>query len=468
MTTTILLLFVLGYLCIALEGVTKVSKAGVALFMSVACWSVYMFGADTYVNLFHPQAFAQYMAESGGNGTVLKFVTDNIFPAHIADTCETILFLMGAMTIVEIADSNGGFNFVTRLLHTGNVKLLLWEIVGTTFILSALLDNMTTCIVMVMVLKRLLSDRKQRLLFAGIIILAANAGGAFSPIGDVTTIMLWIKGCVSTVGIIKGLFLPSIVSVAVPALCVLPLLKDKPGAVPPADNSDADPEGTVARVDPMFSRGARIAIFCIGVLGLMCVPVFRSVTGLPPFVGVMGVLAILWITTEILIYHNKRLLAHEHEIRVSSIIRKIDMSTILFFLGILLAVGAVQETGSLNALGHWLNATFKNVYIVDSIIGILSSVIDNVPLVASAMGMYDIAPATATGELANFCQDGTFWELLAYCAGTGGSILIIGSAAGVVVMGLENISFGWYLKRFSGLALLGYFAGILVYWLLNL
>lgn len=436
--------------------------------MSVACWAIYTYGASDYVNEFYAQPFAEYMAENGENGSVLKFITEHVFSSHVADTCETILFLMGAMTIVEIVDSNGGFNFVSRLLHTSNIKVLLWEIVGITFILSALLDNMTTCIVMVMVLKRLVTERNQRLLFAGVIIIAANAGGAFSPIGDVTTIMLWIKGCVSTVGIIKGLFIPSLVSVIVPALLVMPMLKGEAKANLPAEDSDEETNGAITRIDPVFSRGARIAIFCIGVLGLMFVPVFRTLTGLPPFVGVMGVLAILWITTEILIYRNRRILENDDDVRVSSIIRKIDMSTILFFLGILLAVGALQETGLLNALGVWLNTTFNNVYIVDSLIGLLSAVVDNVPLVASAMGMYNIEPATAVGELQNFCQDGTFWELLAYCAGTGGSILIIGSAAGVVVMGLERISFGWYLKKFSWLALLGYFAGILVYWLMHL
>ena len=200
----------------------------------------------------------------------------------------------------------------------------------------------------------------------------------------------------------------------------------------------------------------------------MLVPVFRSITGLPPFVGVMGVLAVLWIATEIIIRRNKRLLKVESEVRVSSIIKKTDMSTLLFFLGILLTVGALQETGTLNLFGEWLNNSFGNVYVVDSLIGIMSSIVDNVPLVASAMGMYDIAPDGAIGALQAYCQDGAFWELLAYCAGTGGSILIIGSAAGVVVMGLENISFGWYLKHFSWLALTGYFAGIFAYWLQNL
>lgn len=457
MTSIIISVFIAGYLCIALEGVTKVNKAGVALFMSVVCWGIYMLCADTYASQFYPQELASYLAEGGKSA--MGFITENVFSKHVAETCETILFLMGAMTIVEIVDSNGGFNFVTRRLKTDSHKKLLWKTVIITFFLSALLDNMTTCIVMVMVLKKLVADKQARVFYAGIVIIAANAGGAFSPIGDVTTIMLWIKGCVSTTGIIKGLFLPSLISVVIPTLIMTPMLK-KYTLIPAVQTSHLH-----ADKNPGFPRKARVSIFCIGVFGLMLVPVFRSVTGLPPFVGVMGVLAILWITTEIMIRHNKRLLKIENEVRVSNIIKKIDMSTILFFLGILLTVGALQETGTLNAFGLWLNDAFGSVYIVNTLIGVMSSIVDNVPLVASAMGMYNIEPAGTIGTMQAYCQDGVFWELLAYCAGTGGSMLIIGSAAGVVVMGLENISFGWYLKRFTWIAFVGYISGIIAYWL---
>lgn len=433
MTLFIILAFIAGYICIALENVTKVNKAAVALCMSVVCWSAMP-------------------------STALP-----TFPEHVAEACETMLFLMGAMTIVEIVDTNGGFNFVTRRLRTNNPKALLWKTVLLTFFLSALLDNMTTCIVMAMVLKKLIADRRTRLLYAGMTILAANAGGAFSPIGDVTTIMLWIKGCVSTTGIITSLLIPSIVSVAVPALIMTPMMKGELHTV-------ASTRSVIMEENkPGFSRLGRKIIFAIGVGGLVLVPVFRNITNLPPFVGVMGVLAILWIVTELFIRRNHRLMkATNEEVRVSSIIRRIDMSTLLFFLGILLTVGALQETGTLNRFGTWLNASFGNVYIVDSLIGIMSAIVDNVPLVASAMGMYEIQPEGTIGVMQAYCQDGVFWELLAYCAGIGGSILIIGSAAGVVVMGLENISFGWYLKRFSWLALIGYFAGIFAYWLQSL
>ena len=437
MATFIITTFIAGYLCIALENVTKVNKAAVALCISVVCWSAFMLGTNE--------------------------TAEGVFSSHVAEACETMLFLMGAMTIVEVVDTNGGFHFVTHYLRTDSPRALLWKTVLLTFFLSTLLDNMTTCIVMVMVLKKLVADRQTRMLYAGMTILAANAGGAFSPIGDVTTIMLWIKGCVSTTGIITGLFIPSIVSAIIPAIIMTPMLK---GTLQPAASMASSRYGEDGK--PWMSHNARRVIFALGVGGLMLVPVFRSITGLPPFVGVMGVLAMLWIATEIIIRRNKHLLKIESEVRVSSIIKKTDMSTLLFFLGILLTVGALQETGTLNRFGTWLNGSFGNVYIVDSLIGIMSSIVDNVPLVASAMGMYDIAPDSAIGAMQAYSQDGTFWELLAYCAGTGGSILIIGSAAGVVVMGLENITFGWYLKHFSWLALIGYFGGILAYWMQNL
>ena len=436
MTHLIITIFIIGYLCIALESVTKVSKAAVALFMGVACWAVY--------RVSHPTLTA-----------------DDVFLPCVGETCETILFLMGAMTIVEVVDSNGGFGFVARYLRTTNARILLWEIVGITFVLSALLDNMTTSIVMAMVLKKLVANRKQRLLYASMIVLAANSGGAFSPIGDVTTIMLWIKGCVSTTGIISSLLFPSIVSVAVPTLITSYWLRGKIEA--PCNDGSEEEDAPLVEQNP-FSRGSKIAIFIIGVGGLTLVPLFRTVTGLPPFAGIMALLSILWIVTEIMIRRNQRLLALDTKVRVSGILRKIDMSTILFFLGILFAVGALGQTGTLSQLGEQLSSTFHgDIYAVNGIIGILSAVVDNVPLVASAMGMYDIAPATTTGALQNFVQDGNFWSLLAYCAGTGGSILIIGSAAGVVIMGMEHISFGWYFRHVSWLALTGYLSGMIAF-----
>lgn len=443
-TIIIIVIFVIGYSLIALENITKVNKTCIALLMYVVCWSVYMI-AGNY------------------DGEILS-----AFSRHLAETCETILFLMGAMTIVEVVDANGGFNFVTRWLNSHNPKVLLWKTVGLTFILSALLDNMTTVIVMTMVLKKLVRVPSQRLLLVCVVVIAANSGGAFSPIGDVTTIMLWIKGYVTASGIITGLLLPSLVSVVVPALLVMPMLRDGGSDVASVDGVAEEilrPFDQLSRPS-QFSRGARITIFLIGVGGLMSVPVFHNLTGLPPFVGVTGVLALLWTITELIIRYDRKILNSDTTVRVASQMKKIDMATILFFLGILLTVGTLQETGTLSQMGHWLNDTFSNVYAVNALIGIISSVIDNVPLVASAMGMYEIQPMGAAEALQMYQQDGEFWKLLAYCAGTGGSILIIGSAAGVVAMGLENISFTWYVKHITPLVLAGYGAGILTFWLM--
>ncbi|MBQ7461741.1 MAG: sodium:proton antiporter NhaD [Bacteroidaceae bacterium] len=438
MNTLVITIFIVGYLFIVMESVTKVNKSAIALFMGVACWVFYMLG--------HPGLSAE-----------------EVFLPCVGETCETILFLMGAMTIIEMVDSNGGFGFVSRYIRTTRARVLLWEVVCITFILSALLDNMTTTIIMTMMLRKLVTDRNQRLLYAGMIVIAANSGGAFSPIGDVTTIMLWIKGCVSTQGIIGNMFLPSVVSVVVPASIVTFWLE---GEVKSDAIIASEEEDSIPATQYFFLLKSKHAIFFIGVVGLALVPVFHSMTGLPPFVGVLGLLSLLWIFTEMVIRNDTNPEESDSKIRVSDILRKIDMSTILFFLGILFAVGAVGETGALTWLGQWLGQVFHDdVYVINSIIGILSSVVDNVPLVASAMGMYNIEPSSATGVLQNFAQDGDFWNLLAYCAGTGGSILIIGSAAGVVIMGLERITFGWYLRRFSWLALAGYLSGIGIYYL---
>lgn len=318
-----------------------------------------------------------------------------------------------------------------------------------TFFLSAILDNMTTAIVMVMILRKLVADRKDRLVYASLVIIAANSGGAFSPIGDVTTIMLWNKSLITAAGVIKELFIPSLVSVAIPAYILSLSLKGEVagGASLAAETAHND-----------FTDRQRKAVFWLGVGGLVFVPIFKSVTHLPPFVGILLVLGVLWTVTE-LFYRNVREDNGGMQKRITNIISRIDMGTILFFLGILMAVACLQEIGVLAALGEGLNAAFDgNHYLVTGLIGVLSSIIDNVPLVAGCMGMY---PMAAVGDMA---QDGIFWQLLAYCAGVGGSMLIIGSAAGVVVMGLEKITFGWYMKRISWIAFIGYVAGILAYW----
>lgn len=438
MTTAIIIVFILGYFLIAIEGLTKINKTAIALLMSVVCWVLYNWGFG-----YTPQG-----AEA--------------FVKSLGETCEIIFFLMGAMVIVEVVDTYGGFNFVRRRLHSKSKKALLWKIALFTFFLSAVLDNLTTSIVMIMVLRKLVDSRRERLYYASMVVLAANSGGVFSPIGDVTTIMLWVKGNISTLGVLTGLFIPSLVSVVIPALLIGTRLK---GNLVTIQENEAEPETR----QEMITRMEKKVVFAVGVGGLLFVPVFRMLTNLPPFMGILLVLGVLWIVTEIIFYRK-----HHGEMSkikdMTDLLHKIDMSTILFFLGILTAVSALNETGALKALGITLDNAFGgNPYIVTGIIGILSSVVDNVPLVASCMGMYDLVPAiTATPEQLIYVQDGTFWEMLAYCAGVGGSILIIGSAAGVVVMGLEKISFGWYLKHISLIALVGYLFGILSYWLMHL
>ncbi len=440
MVSIIVAVFIVGYLCIALESVLKVNKAACALIMCVACWVLYMLDAGSFIQSFHGVSVAA--------ADVSQWVNEHILLSHLGDTCEILFFLMGAMTIVEVVDANGGFNFVSRRLGTTSKHQLLWRITFMTFFLSAILDNLTTSIVMVMVLRKLVSDHKDRLIYASLIILAANAGGAFSPIGDVTTIMLWIKGNITTIGVIKELFLPAVASVVVPAFLLQYKLKGRLAPVEAPVTTDA----------LHFSDSERTLIFWLGVGGLIFVPIFRFLTGLPPFMGILLVLGLLWTVTELL-YRSKGHIEESTQQRVTSLLKRIDLSTILFFLGILMAVATLQETGVLAAFGRGLNdVSGGNHYLVTGVIGVVSSIVDNVPLVAGCMGMYDIA---ATGDMA---PDGIFWQLLAYCAGVGGSMLIIGSAAGVVVMGLEKITFGWYMRHISWIAFVGYLAGIGIYW----
>ncbi len=448
LTISIVVVFVLGYALIATESLTKVNKAAIALLMLVGCWTLYMVDPTQFLVLMHPDF------EVGEGSGVLEKVT-SIIQEHLGDTSTTLFFLMGAMTIVEIVDQNGGFNWVRNVMKTKSKRALLWRIAFMTFFLSAILDNLTTSIVMVMILRKLVADRRDRIVFASLVIIAANSGGAFSPIGDVTTIMLWNKGLITALGVMSEIFIPSIVSMAIPAFILQYSLKGE------LDYPESQSAQNVGVGD--FTSGQRKAVFWLGVGGLMFVPVFKSLTGLPPFVGILLVLGVLWTATEVFYRNLHR--GHDDEgtqKRVTKLLSRVDMSTILFFLGILMAVSCLAEVGVLTAMGKGLNVAFNgNHYLVTGIIGVLSSIVDNVPLVAGCMGMY---PVEAVGDMA---VDGVFWQLLAYCAGVGGSMLIIGSAAGVVVMGLEKITFGWYMKHITWIAFVGYVAGILCYWLMR-
>ena len=436
LTIAIVVVFVIGYACIALEALTKVNKAAIALLMCVFCWTLLMLAPGSYYPTIAADGVIHHIAE--------------VIEHHLGDAAGTLFFLMGAMTIVEIVDSNGGFNFVRDALKTRSKRKLLWRMAFMTFFLSAILDNLTTSIVMIMVLRKLVQSRNERLIYAGAIILSANSGGAFSPIGDVTTIMLWIKGVITTQGVLTEIFIPSLISMVIPVAILSLSLKGK------FDKSQNLAKSSVSQ----FTKTQRNIIFWLGVGGLIFVPVFKTLTHLPPFMGILLVLGVLWTTTEIFHYNTSE--DDTMAKRVSDIMTKIDLSTIMFFLGILMAVAVLQEVGVLTMLGQTLDETFQgNHYLVTGIIGVLSSIVDNVPLVAGCMGMY---PVQAAGDLA---VDGIFWQLLAYCAGVGGSILIIGSAAGVVVMGLEKITFGWYLKKISWVVFIGYIAGIFSYWVIR-
>ena len=426
--TLMLVVFVIGYAAIALEHQLKIDKAAAALVTGVVTWTLYILTAHD-----------------------VHHVEEDLLH-HLSEISSILFFLIGAMTIVELVDAHEGFSVITDKIKTTNKVKLMWIIGVLSFFFSAALDNLTTSIVMVSLLRKLIEDQKDRWFFAGMVVVSANAGGAWSPIGDVTTTMLWIKGQITAAEIVKVLIIPSLFTLLAP-LAILSL-RMKGNVTRPVRAESAD-----HYTDPTtpFERNF---VFFAGVAGLVFVPIFKTVTHLPPFMGMMLSLGVLWLITDII--HRRKPSEIRHELSVLGVVRKIDTPSVLFFLGILLAVASLQSMGQLGDLATALDNsigtnTEAGVYGVNIIIGLLSSIVDNVPLVAAAMGMYEV---TATGL---FMVDGVFWEFLAYCAGTGGSALIIGSAAGVAVMGLEKIPFGWYLKNISLLALVGYFAGAGVY-----
>jgi Na+/H+ antiporter NhaD/arsenite permease-like protein len=420
MEILLVLTFILGYAAIALEHPINVNKAATALITGVLCWTIYMLHSTDH------------------------HVVNHQLLEHLGEMAGIIFFLLGAMVIVELVDAHDGFQTITDRIKTDSPRKLLWMVSFITFFLSAVLDNLTTTIVMVSLLRKVISDRKDRLFFAGIIVVAANAGGAWSPIGDVTTTMLWIGGQVTALTLLVKVFLPSLACLAVPLVYLnWKMRKDAP-VVPPL--KEIKPKGTTKR--------ERNMVFGLGVGGLIFVPVFKTLTHLPPFMGILLVLGVLWAVTEIL--HHQKNVEEKGRLSVVHALQKADAASVLFFLGILTAVSALGSAGILTQLSAWLSENIGNQDAIVVSIGLLSAVIDNVPLVAAAMGMY---------PLEQLPTDHNFWVFLAYCAGTGGSCLIIGSAAGVAAMGMERIEFFWYLKKISLLALLGYFAGVLVYFL---
>lgn len=415
MTTLIIAVFVAGYLAIAFENTIKVNKAAVALITAVLCWTIYIV-----------------------NTPDKEHVTDQL--AHkLGEISGILFFLLGAMTIVELIDAYNGFDLLTVRMTQTKKRKLLWMIALLTFFLSAILDNLTTTIVLISFLKKLIRDKDSRLILAGIVIIAANAGGAWSPIGDVTTTMLWLGGQVTASGIMPSLLLPCLVCLAAPVIYLS--LKGR-GRLERLANAEKS-------YMYLVTRGQQTIILTSGIIILLFVPVFKTYTHLPPYMGMLLGLGILWVITEI-IKGNKNEQA-SHVLSVAQALRKIDASSILFFLGILVSVGALQAIGLLSTLAGWMSDHIGNDNIIVVTIGLLSAIIDNVPLVAAAQGMYDMS---------NYPPDCFFWHFLAYCTGTGGSILVIGSAAGVAAMGLEDIRFFWYLKKISPLAFAGFISGV--------
>ena len=430
MIAAMIIVFVIGYLLITLEHPLHMNKATFALLTCGILWTLYaLMGNDPHIH--------------------------EAIVMQLGDACEIVVFLIGAMTIVEIIDRYGGFSFITEHINAKSKRHLLWIMCSLSFIMSAVLDNMTTTIIMVMMLRRLLSDQKDRWMFAGLIVIAANAGGAFSPIGDVTTIMLWMDEKVSSFGLIVNLLIPSIVAMAIPVFIAQFFIKE--GKMQTVTRL-VDKHPDIQERHPHLSK----AMLIIGVSGLLFVPVFKTVTGLPPFMGIMMSLGVVWAVTEFWVKHFK--IDSKMGGRVSSALHTIDMPSILFFLGILMAVSALSEVGVLTAVADGMNTHIHEPVLMTSLIGVLSSIVDNVPLVSACIKMFEgIAPAGTTDPyLINFIEDGLFWHLLTFCAGVGGSLLIIGSAAGVVAMGIEKIQFFWYVKHISLLALAGYIAGIAI------
>ncbi|OGN66029.1 MAG: sodium:proton antiporter [Chlamydiae bacterium RIFCSPLOWO2_01_FULL_28_7] len=413
----IILVFVIGYLAVALECYIKINKTASAILMAVFTWILLYIKKDSIE--FH----------------------DHLIDLHIGDASQIIFFLLGAMTLVELIDSHQGFKMITNFIKTKSQKKLIWIIAIVAFFISAVLDNLTTTIVMISILRKLIPEGKERRYFGATVVIAANAGGAWTPIGDVTTTMLWIKGQITSISIMKSLLLPSIFSMIVSVFLIRMKISGKVTVLKTADNSNVEP-------------GAK-TVLILGILSLIFVPIFRYLTDLPPFMGMFIGLAVLWIVTDIM--HSEY--EHRTHLRVPHVLKKIDISGVLFFLAILLAINTLEMVGILKYIALYLDRTIGNLAVISTIIGFLSAIVDNVPLVAATMGMYD---------LTTYPTDSSIWQMIAYAAGTGGSILIIGSAAGVALMGLEKIDFIWYLKKISLSAFTGYVAGMALYLILNI
>lgn len=421
MTAALIAVFVLTYGAIALEGPLRINKSAAALVGAGLLWTIY--------------------AVASGDAALANRELDE----SLVQTAQIAFFLLGAMTIVEVIDAHDGFAVITSRLKARTLATLTVFICFVTFFLSAVLDNLTTAIVMISLCRRLLKEREDRLVLAGMIVISANAGGAWSPMGDVTTTMLWIGGQVTTAAIMTKLILPSLVNMLVPLAIVAYGLRGRPVVAPELAQAE---QGEAWPTSPFERR----LMFALGLAALLSVPLFKAITHLPPFMGILLGLGVLWAIGDRI--HSQKPAGERQRVTIADALTRIDLSAITFFVGILLAVAVLEHAAVLASLARALDAAIGRLDVIVLAFGLVSAVVDNVPMVAAAMGMYDLGAHP---------PDSFLWEFMAYCAGTGGSILIIGSAAGVAAMGAEKIDFLWYLRRFGALALAGYFAGALVY-----
>lgn len=467
MFTLMPIIFILGIIAIAFEDKIKINKAAVALFMAISLWLILMFDAYNIFIVRNNPLFDTFLAQNPGMTSLpvkqqlVNFIANRSIVYHLGNVSETLFFVMCSMLIVDIIDKHGGFQAVTGYIRTESKRKLLWYICFAAFFFSALLDNLAAAIVLVAVLRKLVPDRTDRLKYACMVIISANAGGSWSPIGDVTTILLWVGKNITAFHQISHVFLSAMANMLVPLTIANFWLFKKGATLREMSKEETD------EYIPNISIRARRTIFIIGILSLALVPLFQTVTNMPPFLGVLLGLVILWVYTD-LMYSRKSDINESGKLRIASLLKNIDLSTIFFFLGILMAVGALETSGQLGMMSHLLNQHVHQPYVISFVIGLMSSVVDNVALVAATMGMYPVAQHAAdlSPYMQHFVTDGGFWTSLTYSAVTGGSILIIGSATGVTVMGLEKIDFMYYTKRFTVLSLLGYAAGAGVYLLL--
>lgn len=465
MTVIIVVLFLLGYIAIATEHITNVNKAAVAMFFGVIGWILYMFAGKYYVQLMYPDEYIQFLGGRLSTSTTIKdFVAGHIFMGHVADICQIVLYLLATMSIVDLLNTNGCFDFITDWIRTRSSKRLLWFTVVITCVLSANLDNLTTAVMMFAIIRQILPPSKYRMYFGAIIVLAANAGGAITVIGDVSTLMLWVKGAVTPSNFSGAMFLPACVALIIPTYLVSRKLPEHLDVLTRRVRYRGD--------DTTLTKWQRITMLFVGIGGLWFIPTFHNLTKLPPFVGALCVLALFGVVNELF---NRKLIRTEQPFfrPTPRFMQTESIQTILFFIGVSMAIAVVQETGALYTLATWCDRSIHNIYILSVILGLISAFLDNVALVLTSISMYDVVdvvdavPGVDPAYVHSFALNGQYWQLVAYSGGIGGSLLSIGSTAGYALMKSEGVSIWWYLRHFTIKVLVGWLAGLGVYFIMD-